>query len=68
MAKVTLTFEDKPGKSMALGVVIESDPPFPGPAAKSQKLTMAQTAALTAIEAISKTCKTKGVEHADARS
>ena len=50
MAKVTLVFKDEPdGK---LNATLESDPPFPGPAAEDTELTFAQQAGWCALDAV----------------
>ena len=54
MAKVIITIEDK---GQGINVKIESDPAFPGPAAKDQAMTNAQHLGLIAMEAICDACK-----------
>ena len=54
MATVIITITDRdPG----LKLRIESDPAFPGPAAKDQTTTQAQQLGLFAMEAMAKACK-----------
>jgi hypothetical protein len=49
MAKVTITVEDDPdGKHV--NIRIESDPPWPGPAAEDQSMTCAQNLGLAIME------------------
>jgi hypothetical protein len=50
MAVVTLTLTDNPDGSF--GLLVESDPPFPGPAAQGEVFTSAQRAAAAMMESI----------------
>jgi hypothetical protein len=54
MATVIITITDK-GKG--LNLKIESDPAFPGPAAKDQTTTQAQQLGMFAMEAMAEACK-----------
>ena len=56
MATVTITITDKPKGKLSLKIA--SDPAFPGPAAKDQTTTSAQTLGLMGLEAIGNICKT----------
>jgi len=56
MAKVTITIEDDNDAGM-INVRIESDPAWPGPAAKDQTMTAAQHLGLVGMEAITKAAK-----------
>lgn len=47
MAKVTLKLVDEPNNQ--LGIEMESDPAFPGPAAEDQTLTNAQYAVMSSV-------------------
>ena len=54
-ATVTFTITDKPETPEEEGTInfrIESDPPWPGPAAKDQTLTAAQACGLRLMEAL----------------
>jgi hypothetical protein len=62
MAKVIITIEDTNKKENQINIRIESDPAFPGPAAKDQTLTHAQECGLIAMQAI---VDPKSVEIAD---
>jgi hypothetical protein len=50
MATVTITIVDSPDNMLDIG--IESDPPFPGPAAMNQVLTEAQMTGLELVEKV----------------
>jgi hypothetical protein len=54
MAKVTITIEDT--EKTGIHLTIESDPPFPGPAAEDQTQTNAQYLGCVAMDAMSKAC------------
>lgn len=51
MAKVTITIEDE---NDAVSMVVNSDPPFPGPANTDQTCTNAQVLGVVAFDAINK--------------
>ena len=59
MAEVTITIKDE---GRGVNIKIESNPPFPGPAAEDQTMTNAQYLGWVAMDAIAKACKSDGGE------
>jgi len=62
MATVTITITDV---GTGISVNLESEPGFPGPAAKDQAMTNAQHLGFVALEVINKTCGIQTEEEAD---
>lgn len=56
MARVTITLEDTEDGE-GFGLTVESDPPFPGPAAKDKTCTPAQFVAHSLLEGMVKAAK-----------
>lgn len=62
MATVTITIKDE---GRGLNIKLESDPPFPGPAAEDQTATNAQHLGFVGLNAITNACKSEGVEEGE---
>jgi hypothetical protein len=68
MSKVVITIED--GPSGEIDVQLESDPPFPGPAAKNKQGTMAQSWGIACLQWIIEhagKCRKKAVDEKEAQ-